>query len=140
MDDIDTIKKNLEKIYKKIPNFDCKHCHECCGPIVWFKSEEFLIKEYLQKNKLERITWTKKEFENNNMKCPYLKDNRCVIYPVRPIVCRLQGNISELPCKFNKNKYLSIKQIQKIKKNFNAYNNKFDGGLIFYSTRKMTKI
>lgn len=31
--------------------------------------------------------------------CPYVENNRCAIYPVRPLICRLQGLFPEkLPC------------------------------------------
>jgi hypothetical protein len=47
------IKERLNKIYAKIPdNFSCLHCHCCCGPIVWFKPEEIMIREYLEQNNL----------------------------------------------------------------------------------------
>ena len=74
------------------------------------------------------------------MKCPFLKNDRCSIYQVRPIVCRLQGNIPDLPCRFNKNGYMSDETIKKIKKDFYELNKKFQGNSMFYSTRKMTKI
>ncbi len=32
--------------------------------------------------------------------CPYLKNGRCSIYPVRPMVCKLWGNGNEMPCMF----------------------------------------
>jgi len=140
MFEIEKIKKNLEKIYKKIPEFDCKHCHECCGPIIWFNTEEILIKDYIERNGIENVKWTTEEFNKNNMKCPFLKNDRCIIYSVRPIVCRLQGNIPQLPCRFNKNSFMSEETLKKIKKDFYELNEKYKGVDIFYSTRKLTKI
>lgn len=125
----------LNNIYSKIPDFDCQHCHECEGPIIWFKPEEINIREYLQKNNLEYITWSTEEFEKHYMKCPYLKNDRCSIYPVRPIVCRLQGNISELPCKFNKNNLITNGKYQEIKNEFNSLLKDIDAFNICYSTR-----
>ena len=140
MFEIEKIKKNLEKIYQKIPEFDCKHCHECCGPIIWFNTEEILIKDYIERNGIENVKWTTEEFNKNNMKCPFLKNDRCIIYSVRPIVCRLQGNIPQLPCRFNKNSFMSVETLKKIKKDFYELNEKYKGVDIFYSTRKLTKI
>ncbi len=74
------------------------------------------------------------------MICPFLKNDRCIIYKARPIVCRLQGNIPDLPCIFNKNGYMSEESIKNIKKDFYELNKKIKGADIFYSTRKMTKI
>lgn len=128
--------EKLNNIYSKIPDFNCQHCHECEGPIIWFKPEEINIREYLHKNNLEYIIWSTEEFQKYNMKCPYLKNNRCSIYPVRPIVCRLQGNISELPCKFNKNNLITDKKFQEIKNEFNNLLKEINGFNICYSTRR----
>jgi Fe-S-cluster containining protein len=129
--------ERLKNIYSKIPDFNCQHCHECEGPIIWFKPEEINIREYLDKNKLEYIIWSTEEFQKNNMKCPYLKNDRCSIYPVRPIVCRLQGNIPELPCKFNNKKNLiTDEKYHEIKNEFNNLLKDIDGFNICYSTRR----
>lgn len=140
MFDIEEIKNNMENIYKQIPDFDCKHCHRCCGPIIWFKTEDILIEDYMKKHKIENVKLTSDEFQKNKMKCPFLKNDRCTIYEVRPIVCRLQGNIPDLPCRFNKNNFMSEESIKNIKKDFHELNKKFKVDNIFYSTRKMTKI
>ncbi|MGF3554848.1 MAG: YkgJ family cysteine cluster protein [Thermoplasmatota archaeon] len=140
MFEIELIKKELKEIYDKIPNFECKHCHKCCGPIIWFKVEELLIKDYMKKNKIEDVKWTADDFKKNDMKCPFLKNDRCIIYEVRPIVCRLQGNIPELQCRFNKNAYMSEELVKNIKKDFIKLNKKLQGDNMFYSTRKIAKI
>lgn len=140
MIEIQLIKNELQEIYNRIPDFECKNCHSCCGPIIWFKIEEILIKDYMKKNKIDDVKWTDDEFKKNNMKCPFIKNDRCIIYNVRPIVCRLQGNIPDLPCRYNKNNYMSEESIKKIKKDFYELNKKFLGDNIFYSSRKITKI
>ena len=130
--------ESLEKIYSSIQNFPCKHCHKCCGPIIWFEPEELLIKRYLEKNKINRIVWTKEEFEKNKMECPYLIDDKCIIYPVRPIVCRLQGNISELRCVFpNNSTFTSEKELNKIREEFVKLIRQTNSMNIFYSTLKL---
>lgn len=135
----DTI-KSLEKIYSKIPEFKCRNCHQCCGPIIWFEPEELLIKKYLDTQNITRIVWTLNEFKQNKMKCPYLKNDKCIIYPVRPIVCRLQGNISELKCrnKLNgKQKLLTKKQFNIIKNQYLSLIKKTNQINIFYGTHKV---
>lgn len=136
LDDL-SIKKRLKEIYSLIPDFNCKHCHKCCGPIIWFKPEEMLIRGYMVKNNIEYIVWSTEEFKKNNMRCPYLKNDKCVIYLVRPIVCRLQGVISELPCFSSNTKYLSKKEHKKIKDEFNKLLDETGGNEVFYSNRRL---
>lgn len=132
------ITESLEKIYSLIPDFECQHCHQCCGPIIWFEPEEILIREYLQKQKIRRFVWTIEEFEQKHMRCPYLGENGCIIYPVRPIVCRLQGNIPELECKSIKNhKMMSKRQLNKIREEFVKIIKKTNSIDTFYSTHKV---
>jgi Fe-S-cluster containining protein len=92
----------------------------------------------LEKNKIKRIIWTREEFEKNHMRCPYLIDDRCIIYPVRPIVCRLQGNISELRCFSSNNGILiSEKDLNNIRKEFIKLIRQTNSVNIFYSTLKL---
>ncbi|KYK28882.1 hypothetical protein AYK20_06505 [Thermoplasmatales archaeon SG8-52-1] len=129
--------KDLESIYSLIPSFECKHCHQCCGPIFWFEPEDILIREFMKENKIQRILWTREEFEKNQTKCPYLMNDRCTIYPVRPIVCRLQGNISELRCKLTDDaKLISQKKLNILKEEFFKLIRESNGTNVFYSTLK----
>ena len=132
------ITESLEKLYSQIPNFKCKHCNQCCGPIIWFGPEELLIREYLEKFKIKRVIWTKEEFQKNQMKCPYLVNNRCIIYQVRPIVCRLQGNIFELKCKSSNNCIsISRKELENIREEFVNLIEQINEKNIFYSTLRL---
>jgi Fe-S-cluster containining protein len=130
------IEKRLKNIYLKIPDFECKHCHKCCGPIIWFKPEEIFIRDYLKIHDIDYIVWSTDQFKNNDMRCPYIENDGCVIYPVRPIVCRLQGNVSEMPCKYNAKDGMSKELIDEIKKEFEKLLEETDGKNIFYSTKK----
>ena len=126
----------LNKIYDLIPSFDCKHCQKCSAPIMWFKPEEINIKEFIKKQELEYITWSDEEFKTNKMKCPYLQHNRCTIYPVRPMVCRLQGTITQLICPNNPHPLLTKKHYQRIIHKLNELNKMIGGIDDFYGTRK----
>lgn len=128
------MEERLKSIYSNIPNFGCKHCHECCGPIVWFKPEEIIIRDYMKIHGIDYVVWSTEEFKNNGMRCPYIKNDRCIIYPVRPIVCRLQGNALDMPCKHNA-KLMSREQLDKIKKEFEKLLEETGGKNIFYGTR-----
>jgi Fe-S-cluster containining protein len=47
--------------------------------------------------------------------CPYVENDRCMIYPVRPLICRLQGLAEKLPCPYIKpEKILTKDQIDKL--------------------------
>lgn len=137
----DEIKNRLYEIYKKIPYYDCKHCQACEGPIFWFYPEEINIRDFLKENNMNYSTFTLEEFKKNNMLCPYSKNNRCSIYPVRPIVCRLQANIRELPCKHRKktSKYMSNKKFLEIKKEFNKLLSDLNALGKFYGTVNFNK-
>ena len=130
--------QRLFEIYAEIPTFQCRHCHECDGPIIWFEPEEILIREYLTEHNLEYIVWSTEEFTQHNMRCPYLQHERCVIYPVRPIVCRLQGTIPELPCPLNKTTPLSQEKWDHIKREFDTLVQEIGGRDAYYGTRKYT--
>ena len=121
--------KKLDEIYSKIPEFECKHCHKCCKNIIWFQPEEIQINNYLIKNNLTILD------KKDNGECQFLQNDRCIIYSVRPLICRLQGLTDDLPCKFNK-KLLSEKQLLLIKKKFNELLDETGGKNIFYSNRR----
>ena len=92
----------------------------------------------MSENNVKRIVWTKEEFEKNNMKCPYLKNSRCSIYPVRPLVCRLQGVVSDLICKQKINQInISNDELKNILEEFKKLileTGKID---VFYCTKKL---
>ncbi len=93
----------------------------------------------MKKQKIKQILWTKEEFEQNKMRCPYLINDRCIIYSVRPIVCRLQGNISELKCKtLDDCTFLSQKELDNIREEFIKLIKQTDGMNKFYSTLKLS--
>lgn len=65
----------------------CINCGECCGIIPASEQEINSIREYITKNGIKPIIRTNKAI------CPF-RDNekkKCLIYPVRPVICRLFG-------------------------------------------------
>lgn len=112
MNSIEDKLKQLNIIYGRIPSLKCiPNCHECCGPNFWLPIEAINIRKYLEEHGIkERFTKSLEE------KCPYIENGKCIIYPVRPLVCRLFGVVkNELECPFTKpEKWLSEEEANKI--------------------------
>lgn len=95
--DMDT-KSELNRIYSVITGGTCSSCGKCCYDNVGLSACEFLnILDFLQKE--DRIKETVSAVENWYMNqyvkvqpCIFLKDNRCTVYEVRPLTCRLFGH------------------------------------------------
>ncbi len=101
----------LRAIYEQVPDFDCaEECDsECCGELITHVAIEWSqIVRYLQRNgrPVPKRKMTRKQREmkaflvgtvldadvgGTEHKCSLLKDGRCSVYPVRPLVCRLFG-------------------------------------------------
>lgn len=87
----------LEDIYRQIPQSNCEaQCGKCCGPVFPSLAELRNIKEWCMKHHLEYRDFLDIALEGH---CPYLNAEReCLIYPVRPFLCRILGVSSDLPC------------------------------------------
>jgi len=79
--------QQLKYFWSLIPNTPgCKGCGNCCKIAPFIKSEYITIQEYLRGNKQ---TLPEKGIDGY---CSALAlDNKCLIYPVRPTICRLWG-------------------------------------------------
>ncbi len=92
--------KALNKVYENIPSGDCLGCGNCCMESIGISFIEFLnIYDYLEKNKSIKYKVMKKIIDYYFLEyiqkspCPFKdENNRCIIYPVRPLNCRLYGN------------------------------------------------
>ncbi len=106
-------RQRLNRIYDKVPTFRCgQGCSECCGPVNWHPAEDRNIRRYLAKHgrtyqvrrldSMDVLAYVQ-HGDASGIICPYVKDHRCTIYLVRPLICRLQGVYPEkLPCPFVK--------------------------------------
>lgn len=132
---IDYAKKNqlfekLNNIYDTLPKGECTGCGNCCMESVGINLIEFLnIFNYLQdKDELRRksldkiINYYFLEFMEKKS-CPFKdENNRCEIYEVRPLNCRLFGHWKKED--YNKNlkdvteKNKQYKNIMKVKYGF----------------------
>ena len=90
----------LNNIYKSLPSGDCSGCGNCCMESVGTNLIEFInIYNYLEnKPELKKMCLDKiidyyfLEYIDKKP-CPFKdKDNRCMIYEVRPLNCRLFGH------------------------------------------------
>ncbi len=91
----------LSELYNQITGGDCGGCGKCCAESVhthfveFINIYRFMVAENLITDELKgrvREFYTT-EFKENQS-CPMLVDHRCIIYPVRPLVCRLFGHHS----------------------------------------------
>ena len=90
----------LNSIYKSLPSGDCKGCGNCCMESVGINLVEFINiynylseREELKKKCLSKvIDYYLLEYIEKKP-CPFKDDdNRCLIYEVRPLNCRLFGH------------------------------------------------
>lgn len=90
----------LNKVYKSLPNGDCSGCGNCCMESVGINLIEFInIFEYLKGNNELRKKCLSKVLDYYFLEyvkkspCPFKdENNRCLIYEVRPLNCRLFGH------------------------------------------------
>ncbi len=77
----------------------CKNCGACCGIIPASPAEIKAIKEFLGRHPGEKAHAVKNSMKH--YKCPFRDDEqeKCVIYPVRPVLCRLMGVVNGMQCK-----------------------------------------
>ena len=88
--------------------FTCNGCHDnCCATLFFhhthmeraylrqgFKTLGPALKKEIRKNAkqfIQAMTETKDSTETIRIMCPANKDGRCVLYPYRPMICRLHG-------------------------------------------------
>lgn len=66
---------------------NCTNCGKCCGIIPASLSELEKIEKYIAENNVKPIE------RSNKTICPFRDDEnkKCLIYSVRPVVCRLFG-------------------------------------------------
>ena len=86
----------LEYIYRQIPSSTCPaDCGKCCGILFPSKAELRNIQDWCEDHSIEYIDLNM----NPELDCPYLSEaKKCMIYPVRPFLCRLVGVSEDLPC------------------------------------------
>lgn len=90
----------LNNVYESLPNGNCSGCGNCCMESVGINLIEFInIYNYLKGNEEIRNRCLSKVLDYYFLEyikkspCPFKdEDNRCMIYNVRPLNCRLFGH------------------------------------------------
>lgn len=94
----------LDKIYKKLPKLNCKGlCQQSCSLIKVGELERKRVAQHLgsdpfipSENFLEVLAAS----PFDQWKCSLLKDGKCSIYRIRPLICRLFGLVEKMKCPF----------------------------------------
>ena len=87
----------------------CINCGECCGPIAMSRDDYIKIRDYLEAHLALKQAILEKAFSfpacifRDTQKC------RCLIYPVRPLICRLYGISKHSHCKNGNTHHLPVK-------------------------------
>lgn len=80
-----------EYIYEqnKDKNVACKKgCKNCCCQTVHITSIEHMTIEWYVKNKSDKKEQIKENLKEKSPWCPFLVEDCCAIYPIRPLNCR----------------------------------------------------
>lgn len=78
----------LDALYAELPTIDCQGlCSSSCGPIEMVEPEWRRIQ--LRLGRTPRAISTT---------CPMLVRERCSVYALRPLICRLWGVVVRMPC------------------------------------------
>lgn len=101
------IPRRLQRVFDRIPDIRCEgHCHGACGPIAISEVEDEAIRVFCDANGVRYAALTggiqeavARMEEAGCASCPYLdEEKRCMVYPVRPAICRMFGVSESMPC------------------------------------------
>ncbi len=92
---------NLRELYAAIPGVACKGlCHDQCTVIPVAPAERAAIESHTGRRvkTLPMVDPPVMRPAADGLTCRYLKRERCSIYEVRPMICRLYGAAAGLEC------------------------------------------
>lgn len=79
----------LDKLYEEVPQVACQGlCTDSCGP---------LALSVLERKRIARST-SLRTVNATGPACPMLRQGRCTVYKLRPLVCRLFGVTRNMVC------------------------------------------
>lgn len=78
---------------------NCRNCGKCCGVIPVTDDELTSIRSYLESHPFSRRYASQ---HTGHITCPFRDDKMkcCLIYEVRPVICRLFGVTEGMQCVF----------------------------------------
>ncbi len=91
----------LQRVYSRLPTANCRGCTDCAtrciGNLKITRTEFEAIRDYLGGEIFRPVLRRAGQMATP---CEFSDPNgpRCMIYPVRPLICRLFGLVEWLPC------------------------------------------
>lgn len=106
----------------------CSKCGECCSPFLPICQDELnIIQKYIIDNNIKPQTQVM--VMQNRLACPYYDGKKCLIYEVRPLICKEfycnKKMDMEMTSKFQGKKYIPVdmwaiaREIEKQRKEIN---------------------
>ena len=111
-------------VYDFTDNGKCTNCGQCCSDILPVSGSEIkTIKNYIRKHKIQEQKHFAPVAEYFDFTCPFRNnlEKKCVIYEVRPLICRC------FKCDNPKNKIESDKKVYRRKNNVVSMRETFFG-------------
>ena len=94
---VDLVAQRLDELYAELPSLGCKgHCWKCCGRVLMAPGERERVS---REGGVDIPTVAEMRREHREL-CVALKDHRCSVYEVRPLVCRLWGIEETMRCPY----------------------------------------
>jgi hypothetical protein len=89
-----------DALYRQLPSLECRgECHSSCGPIAMTQVERRRIVKRTGGHDPGTVFETLGNDTVTDLRCSLLQpDNRCGVYAIRPMICRLWGIIDALAC------------------------------------------
>ena len=108
---IQTMATGNVKITDNSCNGKCSKCGDCCTNFLPVSQREIdLIQEYIIKNNIK--PQTQMMVMQNRLTCPYYNGKKCLIYEVRPLICKefycYKKPDAETGRKFSKDRYITV--------------------------------
>jgi len=76
---------------KTLPAMKCEEgCGRCCGIVPATETEYQRVIRYAKEHDVNP--------QDQGITCPWYQENKCSVYAVRPIICRLFGHVEAMPC------------------------------------------
>ena len=90
----------------KLPKKRCDlGCGECCGLAPTTEAEYQRVEAFVRDHGIQAV--------EQGITCPFYQGDRCVIYPVRPLSCRLFGHSVKMVCPRGYNTNISERKLRR---------------------------